>query len=35
MTTKTRIFRNYNVARGLGLDRKRLNKALGIAQTKA
>lgn len=34
MNEKTRIFRNYNAARALGLDRKRLNKALGIAQRK-
>lgn len=31
---KTTLFRNYNAARGLGLDKKRLNKALGIAQRK-
>lgn len=32
---KRRIFRNYNAARALGVDRGRLNKALGLAQTKA
>lgn len=32
---KSILFRNYNAARALGLDRGRLNKALGLAQTKA
>lgn len=35
MKDKARIFRNYNAARALGLDRGRLNKALGLAQRKA
>lgn len=35
MRNKTRIFRAYNAARALGLDKKRLNKALGLAQRKA
>lgn len=33
--TKTELFRRYNAARALGLDKKRLNKALGLAQCKA
>lgn len=35
MKDKARIFRNYNAARALGLDRGRLNKALGLAQSKS
>ncbi|MGD9724771.1 MAG: SWIM zinc finger family protein [Pirellulales bacterium] len=32
---KSILFRNYNAARALGLDRGRLNKALGLAQSKS
>jgi hypothetical protein len=35
LDSKSRLFKNYNAARSLGLDRGRLNKALGIAQSKA
>lgn len=35
MELKSRIFRNYNMAKGLGIERARLNKALGLAQSNA